>query len=196
LLVLPEALPLAMQMVATAESVQPVATRKAATFFEVFAAAGDGNRVLLDRLIREGADSYGVTPDGCTLLMVASREGHLEVVKYLTQTCGLEADVTDIFGNTALSMACACGRLKVARYLIKECHADVHWEPMHGLPALHAAAHNGHIDLVERLVKTDKVDSEWTNRDGETPMMLYNKRKDLEEQVWKLSMELGEKYEM
>jgi len=57
-------------------------------------------------------------PPGRTLLHVASREGHFDVVKFLVLNCHCDPSVSDNNGMTALFLACFGGFLDIFKYLI------------------------------------------------------------------------------
>ena len=77
----------------------------------------------------------------------ASKNGHLEIVKYLVEQ---GADIhTQIDVNDALIKAILNGHLEVVRYLIEH-GADIHAQ---NDSALRWASHNGHLEVVKHLVE-------------------------------------------
>jgi ankyrin repeat protein len=76
-------------------------------------------RLLLER----GADPTltGCKEHGCTPLLISSREGHVEVVRWLLGHPTAKAAIShpDLVGETALSYACHFGRAGVVRALLE-----------------------------------------------------------------------------
>ena len=64
-------------------------------------------------------DNYGETP-----LYVASRNGHLDIVKCLVVECKADPNIKDNYGETPLYVASEKGYLKIVKYLVEECKAD------------------------------------------------------------------------
>lgn len=73
---------------------------------------------------------------------LASKNGHLEVVKYLTS---IGVDVTNV-NNQSLQCACRNGHLEIAKYLVSVGATDTFGQ------ALQVASQNGHLEVVKYLV--------------------------------------------
>ena len=92
--------------------------------------------------------------NGRTALMIASQEGHCEIVRLLLRR-GAQVDLQDSKGWSALMLACRAGHCEVAAILL-ESGADVdlqsvEWESAHSLALSH---HNHKIsNLIEKKVK-------------------------------------------
>ena len=80
-----------------------------------------------------------------TLLQVASRRGHLEIISFLIDN-GAAINAVEIDNRAALHFAVIHGRLSIARCLL-EPGADVHVRKRPGLTPLHALAQTSHTDL-------------------------------------------------
>jgi ankyrin repeat protein len=68
----------------------------------------------VESILERGVDVNGADKDGTTPLMVASREGQVELVKLLLER-GADPDACDGMGMTALSKASARGHQKIVR---------------------------------------------------------------------------------
>ena len=75
--------------------------------------------------------------DGETALMLASSEGHLEIVKLLIEK-GADVNVKNEDGKTALTLASRYGHLEVVKYLVEN-GADVNSKENDGDTALYYA---------------------------------------------------------
>lgn len=116
-------------------------------------AVAAGTAMLVRGLVERGADPYLLT-EGLTYLMIAAECGHVEVVRYLLETCCLDIDGKDDIGSTALEMAAASGRSEVVRYLLAM-GADVGNLSVGGCTPLHAAVRGGHLDTLRYLVECE-----------------------------------------
>ena len=80
-------------------------------------AAVVGDLPTVQRLIERGNSPDTSDADGVTLLMLAAREGHAELVVYLlAQRASLSR--RNKFGDTALMGACIKGKLEVVKLLL------------------------------------------------------------------------------
>ena len=55
----------------------------------------------------------------------ASYNDHLEVVKYLYETCHANIETKDRIGRTPINIASANGHLEIVKYLYETCHAKI-----------------------------------------------------------------------
>jgi hypothetical protein len=97
-----------------------------------------------------GDDPNAVTPDGWTPLLLASREGHAEVVAALL-TAGASPGLAHTNGRRPLDFAAANGNVEVIR-MLAAANADVNTDGgIRGTPLLAAAMFN-HRETVEILL--------------------------------------------
>ncbi|XP_076331999.1 protein fem-1 homolog C-like isoform X1 [Tachypleus tridentatus] len=149
----------------------------------VFNAARDGKyhrlKMFLDNRPKEEIHMLVSTPtNGATPLVVASRNGHVEVVEYLITKCGADIeqvgsvifDNETIEGAPALWCAAAAGHLAIVKSLISH-GACVNSTTKTNSTPLRAACFDGHYQIVEYLVEKG-ADIEIANRHGHTCLMI------------------------
>ena len=116
------------------------------------AAAESGKLTELRQLVLErgvhvdAEDQYSMT-----LLQVASRHGHLDIVNFLIEN-NATVNATELDDRAALHFAVICGHTSIARFLLEH-GADVNLRKRLGLTPLHVVAQTSHIDLVEVLLE-------------------------------------------
>ena len=115
--------------------------------------------------------------DHATILIIAARDGKLDIVKVLLRyEANVEARGTIKFDGkviedcTALWVAAAKGHFDVVRLLIKQ-NAEVDGRTSSNSTPLRAAALHGHLDIVRCLVENGADVNARTNF-GSTPLML------------------------
>jgi ankyrin repeat protein len=98
---------------------------------------------VVEVLLEAGANVHAFNDYAVRL---ASKNGHLDVVKYLVEEHGADVRAQS---NNAIKRASENGHLDVVKYLVEECDVDVHasndW-------AVRIASGNGHLDVVKYLV--------------------------------------------
>lgn len=101
-------------------------------------------------------------------LFVASKSGHVHVVRILLEA-GIQKDAARTFdGRTALRVAAEKGHLEVVRLLLdSDAAKDAAAED--GITALHAAAWFGHLEVM-RLLLGSSADKDAATRDGLTAL--------------------------
>uniref|UniRef100_A0A7R9WS08 BTB domain-containing protein n=1 Tax=Craspedostauros australis TaxID=1486917 RepID=A0A7R9WS08_9STRA len=122
---------------------------------------------------RENPDAdvnTNTTDDGYTWIHMASKEGHLDVVRYFVESCNGDPTVPSDDGTTALHCACIHGYLNVAKYLVEVCGVDIDKQAKSGNTALHSACRHGRLAVVNYLVESCKSDPNAANTDGDTPL--------------------------
>ena len=129
-------------------------------------AVEQGNAPEVTRYLDQGLDANTTGPQGQTILMAASRLGHMEVVRLLLArkaNPNREAPT----GDTAVMLASLGGHLQVVR-LLAENGAQVSRK---GWTALHYAAYGGSADIVRFLL--DKgADKDGVAPNWDTPLLL------------------------
>uniref|UniRef100_A0A915Q5P9 Sex-determining protein fem-1 n=1 Tax=Setaria digitata TaxID=48799 RepID=A0A915Q5P9_9BILA len=156
----------------------------------IFNAARDGNLRRLRVFLEERSEEWlhhclssqkSETPP----LVIAARNGHFDVVKYLTLQLEKGADISvtgtvsfdgEIIrqflpGAPALWAAAAAGHLEIVRYLVEEIGADINQTTQSNSSPLRGACYDGHYEIVEYLVEKG-ADIELANRHGHTPLMI------------------------
>mmetsp|Transcript_10422 Transcript_10422/g.19792 ORF Transcript_10422/g.19792 Transcript_10422/m.19792 type:complete len:370 (-) Transcript_10422:348-1457(-) len=110
--------------------------------------------------------------EGDTSLHLATREGHLEIVKELVKA-GAVVDVEDAYQSTPLHDSAQDGCTAMVEYLISV-GATVNRFDKNGGTPLHDAAWEGHFDTVDALLQAGAV-PEAMNMNGHTPIQMAEK---------------------
>jgi ankyrin repeat protein len=153
---------------------------------ELIEAIGENDPPEVCRLLRAGADIeakdniLGVTP-----LIVASKKGHVQVLKELLEH-GADIDAESFGGRTALHFACKCVHLAVVNELLSlnACNgttttildkrkslagANIEAKDMYGDTPLHLASRQDSLAIVKALLN-DGADILAVNGRGELPL--------------------------
>ena len=110
----------------------------------------DGVKLLLDR----GADVAVADKDGWTPLIAASSMGHVDMVRLLLATTGVDVDLKDSkSGQTPLSWAAANGCEAVVQLLLDTGKVDTNSRDENGRTPLQWAAERGHKTIVRLLLE-------------------------------------------
>ncbi|XP_035220357.1 protein fem-1 homolog C-like [Stegodyphus dumicola] len=149
----------------------------------VFNDARDGNlcrlKVFLDNKTKEEiAALVSSRTNGATPLVMACRNGHLDVAVYLLEKCNADIeqvgsvtfDGETIEGAPPLWCAAAAGHLNVVKTLIKF-NASVNSTTKTNSTPLRAACFDGHFEIAKYLVEHG-ADIEIANRHGHTCLMI------------------------
>ena len=122
-------------------------------------ASEKGNFADVQAVLTDGADinatevreDSGVFVRGLTALMMASANGHTEIVKLLLGK-GAEVNVKNTDdGVTALFMASANGHTEIVKLLLDK-GADVNVKNIYGITALFMASAHGHTEVAKLLL--------------------------------------------
>lgn len=149
----------------------------------VYNAARDGKlsrlKIFLDHKSKDVVKQLvQAKTNGATPLIMAARNGHLDVAKYLIEQCGAEIeqvgsvtfDGETIEGAPPLWCAAAAGYLNIVEFLVMRT-ASVNKTTLTNSTPLRAASFDGHYDIVKFLVENG-ADIEIANRHGHTCLMI------------------------
>lgn len=150
----------------------------------VYNAARDGNlnRLKIYLHCNKGKDEVSMLvaakTSGATPLVIACRNGHLDVAEYLIEKCHADIeqrgavtfDGETIEGAPPLWCAAAAGHLDIVKLLIQHGAKVNTTTPTNSTP-LRAACFDGHLEIVKYLVQHG-ADIEVANRHGHTCLMI------------------------
>ena len=118
-------------------------------------------------------DPNRATEEGGTPLYVACQIGHLDVVRMLLSTEGIEPNrAEEEDGSTPLYIACEKGHLDVVRMLLSTEGIDPDRAEENGATPLFIACQMGHLDVVRMLLSVDGIDPNRANANKQTPVNL------------------------
>ena len=126
----------------------------------------------LVRWLCEHADTT-MRVDMHTILSVAARAGHAEVVRHLVLVAKVKVDERVVSGKTALHIACKKGHVETVKVLIKACGANVNAMRNNNGTPLHLACSNGHVDVIRYLIRETDADILGFQQICEGPVMEY-----------------------
>lgn len=139
--------------------------------------------------------------NGATPLIMACRNGHYDVVKYVVDVCKADIeqvgsvtfDGETIEGAPPLWCAAAAGHLPIVEYLVEK-GTDVNKTTFTNSTPLRAACFDGHYDIVKFLV-AHSADIEIANRHGHTCLMIscYKGHKDISQYLLELGADVNRK---
>jgi len=130
------------------------------------------NSSLIKKLVDAHADVNATLGDGSTVLMGATKNGHLESVTALL-AAGASPNAQTADGTTALLVAAQTGNAEIVRALLKA-GATVNGRKKNGGTALIDAASDGHVDAVRALLEGG-ADANLM-QDGSTALMAASRK--------------------
>ena len=102
--------------------------------------------------------------------MWASSYGHLEVVQLLLQEDGIDINIANKKGRTALYLASKAGHHEVVQLILEENGIGINKVNTKGESALYWASRMGHNEVVKLLLEENGVDINKANNKGETAL--------------------------
>jgi len=145
---------------------------------DVYCAAGLGNEVVLERLIRSDPEcAHRHLENGRTPLHFAAANGHVETARMLLAGgAPINAqESSDLYGSgpTPLQRACLRGHLAVCRLLV-DAGADVNMAGSVG-PSLHRAVIKGDLEMAQSLIRGG-ANLRAFDRQGQMPLHVATRR--------------------
>ena len=134
-------------------------------------ASHHGMLAVVEKLIEKDADVNKQDKDGYTALIGACYEKHADVALALLNVDGIEVDLVNVIGETALHRASHQGMLAVVKKLIEK-RADVNKQNEDGYTALIWACVFNHADIALALLNVDGIEVDLANVVGGTALQL------------------------
>lgn len=150
-------------------------------------AASRGDVACMEQALDSGANVLAQKNEqeidnGNMAIHIASRMGHVEVVKFLTETKKVSVDIPGCKGRTALMYA---SNVAIVQFLLEN-GASLDAKDKYGDTVIHVASQLGHIEVVKFLIETKKVAVDAQGGYGQIALM-YSKN----EEIAKLLIENG-----
>jgi ankyrin repeat protein len=138
-------------------------------------AVEEKNLPRVQKLLAKGIDVNKADQRGWTALTLAAKEGHVEIVRALLATPGIDVNVKlSRSGMTALMFAATFDRPEVVQELLNR-GANVNEVDNEGRTALMWAATMGHAEVVRALLATPGINVNAKNNQGRTARDLAKK---------------------
>ena len=138
--------------------------------FWLYQAAAEGQEVIVQRLLEEGADPNSKVDFGKTPLSKAAEEGHEAVVRLLLSRDAVAVDSQDNEGQTPLSWAAERGKEAVVRLLLSRDDVAVDSRDNEGQTPLSLAALRERKAVIRLLLSRDDVAVDSRDNKGRTPL--------------------------
>ena len=138
--------------------------------FWLYQAAAEGQEVIVQRLLEEGAYPNSKVDYDQTSLSKAAEEGHEAVVRLLLSRDDVAVDSRDDWGRTPLSWAAERGQETVVRLLLSRDDVTADFRDTSGQTSLSWAAGEGHEPVVRLLLSRDDVAVDSRDNEGRTPL--------------------------
>lgn len=135
---------------------------------EFFSAVSNGNLDKVKEYIAANSEIKNTDESGMAL-MLASHNGHKDLVKFLLDSKITDINKQNIDGDTALIWATWKGHINVVQLLIEK-GAKLDLKDDHGNTALMEAVREGHIEIAKLLI-SHKTNINAQNHHGSTPIM-------------------------
>ena len=133
---------------------------------EFLDAAKNGSLDIVKKCIANGVDKEATNNRGYTSLHISSDNGHLEIVKFLIETCQVNKEAQSNGGWTALHFASYNGDLDMVRYLIETSHADKEKRTNSGQTAHDFALKNNKSSIAEYLMMATTILSAFNDKEN------------------------------
>jgi len=120
---------------------------------DIFIVVIRGDLESLKKLVSEGSnveieDDWGRTP-----LIYASKNGRLEIMKYLIEECNANVEAKDKLGYTPLMRASMYDHFEIVKYLIEEHNANVEAKSNNGNTPLMWASELSRLEIVKYFIE-------------------------------------------
>lgn len=147
-------------------------------------AADGGQKEAMQWLMSEGCDVHERSPLGTTTAMFAAMGGHTDLIRWLHMDLGVNLELANKHGFTALHYAVDRGRMETLKYLLHDAHVPV-TPNAHTLNTnIMIAAASGHIDVLAYLIAENVEDPLLVSKSGVSAFSLAASRNRVEVMEW------------
>ncbi|XP_010557050.1 PREDICTED: ankyrin repeat-containing protein At5g02620-like [Tarenaya hassleriana] len=138
----------------------------------LYAAAENGVLVVVEEMLKHmDLETASISArNGFDPFHVASKQGHLDVLKKLVETFPNLAMTTDLSCTTALHTAATQGHVEIVNLLLETDSNLAKIAKNNGKTALHSAARMGHLEVVKSLISKDPSSGFRTDKKGQTAL--------------------------
>ncbi|KZZ87463.1 ankyrin repeat-containing protein [Moelleriella libera RCEF 2490] len=133
-------------------------------------AAGEGQKAIVELLLKVGDDVNSPNLDGETPLFKAAAWGHEATVQSLLRVERVNVNLCDRFSRTPLARAVEKGRKAIVQSLLQVKGVNVNLSDGHFRTPLAVAAEKGHEAIVQSLLQVKGVDVNLYDRYFRTPL--------------------------
>jgi hypothetical protein len=104
-------------------------------------------------------------------LIMASQNGHKDIVAFLLEK-GIDINQTDKeYGNTALIWASSQGHVEIVKLLLAKENIEINQTTKYGMTALKWASIKGHVEIVKLLLAKENIEINQEDKLGNTALM-------------------------
>jgi ankyrin repeat protein len=116
---------------------------------------------IVDAIVDRDSMTKTFVDGGETALHAASRNGHLETVKFLVQQGNANVEATMCSGSTPLHLASRNGHLRIVQFLVEQRKANLEATDFFGRTPFHVACEDGHLEIVRFLLQRQCGSHHW-----------------------------------
>lgn len=122
------------------------------------AVIANDTEIVIRSLAVPGIDINYIYADGLTLIHLAAREGHVDILKILLKMPEMKVNLVSNNGWTALHMAARMGFERIVKILLQVPGINVNAVNSDGWTPLHWAAWHGHNVVVTELLEAPNIE--------------------------------------
>lgn len=137
----------------------------------LYLAIENGHLHFAEKLVNVGADvNRAKNITGHTALHAAAAIDDNDLFDFVLRQKGIDVDIANIYGETALSIAFEHGHFQAVAQLI-DLNVDIClMHPITGNSLLHFAAAKNNDNLIDKIILQNKIDVRYENKEGNTAL--------------------------
>lgn len=144
------------------------------TVLELFKAAERNDENEVKRMVEEGVPVTSLDELDQTLAHIASKNGNLNLIKYVAQKDPTILEALDFYGENVLFPAIDGGHFDIVKYLVETRGMDIskHYKKCFGNTAIHKAAESGSLVILKYFIEDKNGNINVENSLKQTPILL------------------------